>query len=59
MASYSLDCKDTGADCTGSFTAESRDELLEHVKVHAQHAHPDMTLDDETVRQVQGLIRES
>ena len=59
MASYSLDCKDTGADCAGSFTAESRDELMEHVKVHAQHAHPEMTLDEATVSQVQGLVREN
>lgn len=58
MASYSLSCSDTGSDCPASFTTEDKDELMEHVKVHAQNAHPEMTLDEATVEQVQGLIRE-
>jgi predicted small metal-binding protein len=58
MASYSLSCSDTGTDCPGSFTTEEKDELMEHVKLHAQTSHPEMVLDEATVQQVQGLIRE-
>ena len=58
MASYSLSCTDTGTDCPGSFTTEDKDELMEHVKLHAQTSHPEMVLDEATVQQVQGLIRE-
>ncbi len=39
---YQLTCADTGADCPGSFTAATKEELMEHVKIHAQYAHPDM-----------------
>jgi predicted small metal-binding protein len=31
---------------------------MEHVTIHARSAHPEMTLDEATVQQVQGLIRE-
>lgn len=40
---YKISCADTGADCAGSFTTETKEELMEHVKIHAQHSHPDMT----------------
>ncbi len=39
MAAYTFVCRDTGADCPGSFTIESRDELIEHVQLHARKAH--------------------
>lgn len=39
---YKLACADTGAKCEFEVVAATRDELMEHVKVHAKMAHPDM-----------------
>lgn len=55
---YSLHCADTGADCPAEFTTESEDELMQHVQMHAQTAHPDMTLDDRTIGQIKGLVKQ-
>lgn len=56
---YSIRCADSGADCPGEFRTETEDELMSHVQLHAQTAHPDMTLDDATVAQMKGLVRQS
>ena len=40
---YRISCADSGANCAGSFTTETKEELLEHIKIHAKHSHPDMT----------------
>ena len=56
---YSLRCADAGADCPGEFRVETEDELMAHVQLHAQTAHPDMTLDDDAVGQLKGLVRSS
>ena len=53
---YQLTCADTGADCPGPFPAATLEELMDHVKVHAQHAHPDMQPPPPEV--VQQLIKE-
>ncbi len=39
---FTVSCADTGAKCPGSFTCESKEELMEHVKIHAAKAHSDM-----------------
>jgi predicted small metal-binding protein len=54
---YSLTCADTGADCPGSFTTEGKDELVEHVVLHATHSHPDLAGNPELGSMVQGLIK--
>jgi predicted small metal-binding protein len=41
---YSLRCADTGADCPGAFTTQTEAELMEHVKLRAAQAHPEMEL---------------
>ena len=40
---YSFACASLGADCPGSFTTTSKDELLEHVSLHARAEHPELT----------------
>lgn len=54
---YSLRCADTGTDCPGEFRTETEDELMQHVRLHASSAHPDMQLDDATVGQIKGLVK--
>jgi predicted small metal-binding protein len=51
---YSMVCADTGADCPGLFTTETKEELFKHVEVHAEAAHPDLEITDE---QVEALIK--
>lgn len=53
---YSLTCADTGAACPGSFTTPSKDELVEHVVLHAQRAHPDLASNPDLSSMVQALI---
>jgi len=39
---YKLSCAETGAKCDFEVVTEKKDELLEHVKIHAKMAHPEM-----------------
>jgi predicted small metal-binding protein len=39
---YKLVCAETGAECPFEVVAPTREELMEHVKVHAKMAHPEM-----------------
>ncbi len=39
MNAYSMSCRDAGIDCPGSFTTESKDELIKHVQLHDQEVH--------------------
>ena len=56
---YSLDCRDAGQDCNFAVTAETEDEVMQHVATHAATAHPGLELTPETVANVKGLIRQS
>ena len=53
---YKISCADSGADCAGSFTTETKDELMEHIKIHAQHSHPDMAPPPRDV--IENMIKE-
>ena len=55
---FSLACADTGADCPGAFTTESKEELMEHVQMHAQRAHPDLAKNPELGSMVQPRIKQ-
>ncbi|MDI1288373.1 MAG: DUF1059 domain-containing protein [bacterium] len=55
---YTLTCADTGAACPGSFTTEGKDELVEHVVLHAQRSHPDLAGSPELGSMVQTLIKQ-
>ena len=46
---YSLTCADSGTDCPGQFTTESREELVEHVELHVTESHPGLELTDDQV----------
>ncbi|MDP8978700.1 MAG: DUF1059 domain-containing protein [Actinomycetota bacterium] len=54
---YSIRCADTGGDCPGEFTTETRQELMSHVELHAAQVHPDMELDGETQEQLLSVVR--
>ncbi len=42
--------------CTGVCEGESEEEVLAEVEAHVADAHPDLTLDEETVQAVQAEI---
>ena len=46
---YTFSCRDTGVDCPASFTIESKEELIEHVQLHAKKAHGKSDLSAEDV----------
>ena len=52
---FSIKCADAGTDCSGAFTTETKEELMKHVALHAQEAHPELDLDPQ---QVEALVRE-
>jgi len=56
---FSIRCADSGADCPGVFTTETEAELMDHVRVHAAAAHPELELIGETGDMIRGLIRET
>ena len=53
---YSIRCADAGMDCPGSFTTETKEELMKHVELHANEAHPDIDLQPE---QIETLVQSS
>jgi predicted small metal-binding protein len=53
---YTLRCRDGGADCPGEFTTETQEELMKHVQLHIEEAHPEMQ--GTPVESVQPLVRE-
>jgi predicted small metal-binding protein len=40
---FKMACAETGANCPFEVQTETRDEILQHVAIHAQVAHPEMT----------------
>src|SRR5207249_6073360 len=49
---YSIRCADAGVDCPGSFTTETKEELMKHVELHAKEAHPDLDLQPQQVEEL-------
>jgi predicted small metal-binding protein len=41
---YSIRCADAGVDCPGSFTTETKEELIKHMELHTREAHPEVDL---------------
>lgn len=39
---YSLKCADSGAKCPAQFVTETKEELMDHVKMHVQKSHANM-----------------
>ncbi len=53
---YSVTCADSGADCPGQFTTETKDELMKHLEVHVEAAHPGLELSSD---QVDALVKQT
>ena len=55
---YKLVCAETGAQCPFEVVSSTRDELMEHVKVHARMAHPEMASNPPSPETVNKMIHE-
>lgn len=55
---YKLICAETGAKCPFEVTSPTKEELMDHVMVHAKHAHPEMLATPPSPETVAQLIHE-
>jgi predicted small metal-binding protein len=55
---YKLVCAESGAKCPFEVVADSREELMEHVKVHARMAHPEMAATPPSPQMVDKMIHQ-
>jgi predicted small metal-binding protein len=53
---YKLVCAETGAKCPFEVVSSTRDELMEHVQVHAKTAHPEMASNPPSPETIEKLI---
>ena len=55
---FKLVCADTGAKCPFEVVSATREELMEHVMVHARTAHPEMAATPPPPQMIDKLIRQ-
>lgn len=53
---FKLACADTGAKCPFEVVTTTREELMEHVKVHAKMSHPEMANKPPSPETIEKLI---
>lgn len=55
---YKLVCAETGAKCPFEVVADTRDELMQHVAIHARMAHPEMANNPPSPDMIENLIHQ-
>jgi len=55
---YKLVCAETGAKCPFEVVADTRDELMAHVQVHAKMAHPEMANNPPSPEMIEKMIHQ-
>jgi predicted small metal-binding protein len=55
---YKLVCAETGAKCPFEVVTDTKDELMQHVGIHAKMAHPEMAANPPSPETVNQLIHE-
>lgn len=55
---YKLVCAETGAKCPFEVVSSTRDELMQHVQIHAKMAHPEMASNPPSPETVEKLIHQ-
>jgi predicted small metal-binding protein len=53
---YRLTCAETGAKCPFTVTTESKEELMQHVGIHAKMAHPEQAAKPPSPEMIEKLI---
>jgi len=55
---YKMVCAETGAKCPFEVVSSTRDELMQHVAIHAKMAHPEMASTPPSPEMLEKLIHE-
>jgi predicted small metal-binding protein len=53
-----LVCAETGAKCPFEVVAPTKEELMEHVAVHAKMAHPEMAANPPSPEMIEKLVHQ-
>ena len=53
-----LVCAETGAKCPFEVVAPTKEELMEHVGIHAKMAHPEMAANPPTPETIEKLVHQ-
>lgn len=53
-----LACADTGANCPFEVVTETKDELMQHVGIHAKTAHPEMAANPPAPEMIEKLVKQ-
>lgn len=52
-------CRDAGLDCPHTIRADTDEEVMQLVGVHAEQSHPDLALTPELQSDIRALIHEA
>jgi predicted small metal-binding protein len=55
---YKLVCAESGAKCPFEVVADSKDELMQHVQIHAKMAHPEMASNPPSPDMINKLVHQ-
>jgi predicted small metal-binding protein len=55
----SISCADVGADCNWSTSAETEEELMKKVSIHAKEDHPGLEITPELISKIKSHIKET
>ena len=55
---YKLMCAETGADCPFEVKTATKEELMQHVAIHAKMAHPEMANNPPPPEVIEKLIHQ-
>jgi predicted small metal-binding protein len=55
---YKLVCAETGAKCPFEVVSETREELMQHVGIHAKMAHPELASNPPSPEMIEQLIHQ-
>jgi predicted small metal-binding protein len=55
---YKLVCAETGAKCPFEVVTDTKDELMQHVGIHAKMSHPEMAANPPSPEMINQLIHE-
>jgi len=53
---YKVVCAESGAKCPFEVTTETKDELMQHVGIHAKVAHPEMAANPPSPQMIEKMI---
>jgi len=55
---YKLVCAETGAKCPFEVVSATKDELMQHVQIHAKMAHPEMAKNPPSPEMIDKLVHQ-